>query len=387
MNKFYYLHMILSVVVACVVTTRSTAQNLSPYIHKVYEYRPAPGQFINELPEYEDGDTENDMRLKAEESIAEHEEMMISLGGWGGYVIFGFDHMIENRPGEYDLKICGNAFYANANPKDTTALGGSAEPGIVMVSYDANGNGRPDDTWYELAGSEYNNPLTKKNYRCTYHRPSAGHVATPDMSYTFLNDTTYVPWEDNYGETGYISKNVYHKQNYYPNWIEEDEMTFIGSRLRNNGQDESGNGSYYVLYCFDWGYVDNQPNKQGYTATDQPLDVVVPHPSEFMLDWAVDEAGNSVTLPGIHFVKVYNGVNQYNGWLGECSTEVMDAWDLHMLDADGKEIADGIGCVAPVNGNSPAEIYTANGMRVGDFSRPGLYIVRENGKTRKFMVK
>ena len=29
----------------------------SPYISKVYEYCPAPGQFINEMPRYEDGDT------------------------------------------------------------------------------------------------------------------------------------------------------------------------------------------------------------------------------------------------------------------------------------------------------------------------------------------
>ena len=29
----------------------------SPYLSRVYDYCPAPGQFINELPEYEAGDT------------------------------------------------------------------------------------------------------------------------------------------------------------------------------------------------------------------------------------------------------------------------------------------------------------------------------------------
>ncbi len=169
----------------------------NPYINKVWEFRPAPGQFVNDLPEYEDGDDANDMRLKAEECIANHEQVMISLGGWGGYVIFGFDHMIPNFKGEYDLKIIGNAFYANANPKDTMALGGSAEPGIVMVSYDANHNGRPDDEWYELAGSEYYNPLTKHNYSCTYYRPSDDHVPTPYAEYPYLNDPTYIRWADN----------------------------------------------------------------------------------------------------------------------------------------------------------------------------------------------
>ena len=41
----------------------------SPYIYKVWEYAPAPGQFVNTLPEYEPGDTPNTMRLKAEDSM------------------------------------------------------------------------------------------------------------------------------------------------------------------------------------------------------------------------------------------------------------------------------------------------------------------------------
>lgn len=375
---------------ALVVMTSAYAQ--SPYISKVYEFRPAPGQFVNDLPEWEEGDTENDMRLKAEECLAEHEQIMISLGGWGGYVVFGFDHTIKNVKGQYDMKILGNAFYANANPKDTVALGGSAEPGIVMVSYDANGNGKPDDKWYELAGSEHSNPLTKKNYKCTYYRPSADHVPTPDMEYSYLNDTTYVKWEDNFGETGYISKNIYHKQNYYPNWIEEDSYSFTGTRLRNNGIDESGTGHYYVLYCFDWGYVDNQPNTSGYTATDEVMDVDIPHVSEFMIDWAVDENGNHVDLPGVDFVKVYNGVNQYNGWLGEASTEVLDAWDLHMLDANGKEIPAAIENVEWTKDASDSNtgrygIFTSDGRKVSNMNRKGLYIVKNRNSVRKIVVK
>ena len=55
----------------------------------------------------------------------------------------------------------------------TGALGESAEPGIVLVSKDTNGNGLEDDEWYELAGSEYNSPATTKNYTITYYRPSS----------------------------------------------------------------------------------------------------------------------------------------------------------------------------------------------------------------------
>lgn len=62
---------------------------------------------------------------------------MISLGGFGGYVVVGFDHTIENVTGERDFRVLGNAFYAEANPNpNVTRKGGSCEPGIVMVAYD-----------------------------------------------------------------------------------------------------------------------------------------------------------------------------------------------------------------------------------------------------------
>ena len=81
------------------------------------EYKPAPGQFINELPKYEIGDTQSTMNRKALESIGYNTRILISLGGYGGYVICGFDHTIVNVPGKYDFKVLGNAFYANSNPK------------------------------------------------------------------------------------------------------------------------------------------------------------------------------------------------------------------------------------------------------------------------------
>lgn len=235
------------------------------YISRVWEYRPAPGQFVNKLPAYEQGDDEEDMRMNAEEAIADNHQGMISLGGWGGYVVFGFDHMVPNRAGK-DLLVMGNAFE------------GSSEPGIVLVSHDSNGNGRPDDTWYELAGSEYNTPLTVHDYTVTYTRQEAGKE--------------------------------------YPQWIEEDEMTFTGSRLPDNYEDLSGQGTYYFLSAYDYGYVDNYPN----TDPKGQLDI----------DWAVDDNGQPVSLPGIHFVKVYNAMHQRCGWLGETSTEITGAQDLSM---------------------------------------------------------
>ena len=289
----------------------------SRYITEVYEYRPAPGQFINELPKYIDGDTEETMLKKVLECISDKNDVLISLGGYGGYVTFGFDHAVVNVPGKMDFKILGNSFYAEANPNpNAPESGGSAEPGIVMVSIDKNGNGKPDDEWYELAGSEYYKPETLHNYSVTYYRTPAGHVATP-IPQSPITDTSYIQWIANNGTTGYVEKNSYHRQEYFPRWINEDELTFAGTMLASNGVDESGTGSYYVLYAYDWGYADNHPNE-------------VEDKSCFNIDWAVDKNGNHVQLDGVDFIRVYTGVNQSCGWLGETSTEICRAEDLHV---------------------------------------------------------
>lgn len=289
----------------------------SRYITQVYEYRPAPGQFVNTMPTYNAGDTEEKMRKKAQESISGENDVMISLGGFGGYVTFGFDHTVVNIPGEKDFKIIGNAFYAADNPNPNVPEdGGSSEPGIVMVSLDRNGNDIPDDEWYELAGSEYSKPETEHRYEITYYRPAPDKKPTPKPDSPFT-DTTFVRWEDNRGQAGYIVKNTYHRQEYYPQWIKADNLTFTGARLADNYVDESGNGSYYVQYAYDWGYVDCHPNEK----EDK---------NSFDIGWAVDKDGKKVQLPGVDFIRVYTGVNQQCGWLGETSTELSRAEDLHI---------------------------------------------------------
>lgn len=287
----------------------------SPYISRVYEYRPAPGQFVNEMPLYEEGDSYADMLKKAEESISGTNDIMISLGGYGGYVTFGFDHTVINVPGEYDFRIWGNAFYELLQPD---RKGGSAEPGIVCVSYDVNCNGIPDDPWYELAGSEYYKPETGHGYTITYSRPDPSHTPVEDDD-GYLEDLVYIPWRDSRGDSGYIAKNIFHPQSYYPLWIDDDELTFTGSILAPNGTDTSGTGRYYVLYAYDYGYVDNHPNDYA--------DL-----NSFDISRAVDDKGNPVDLPGVDFIRVYTGVNQYCGWLGETSTEISRARDLHIAD-------------------------------------------------------
>lgn len=88
----------------------------SPYISRVVEYCPAPGQFVNEMPRYEAGDSYADILRKAEECISGTNDVMITLGGYGGYVTFAFDHTVMNVPGSYDFRIWGNCFYELLQP-------------------------------------------------------------------------------------------------------------------------------------------------------------------------------------------------------------------------------------------------------------------------------
>lgn len=330
------------------ITVKEPAKKLSPYIAKVYDYLPAPGQFVNQLPPYEPGDSHADMVRKAGEWLVGEEATMITLGGWGGYVVFGFDHLVLNVAGKRDFRVNGNAFGSADNGRPNAPFGGSCEPGIVMVAYDANGNGQPDeDEWYEIKGSSnfsaekelwYDFAVENKNdvavyrdYSMTYHRPQKEEPeldAEPGNPLAFATIEKYIRWTDNQNNEGYKVKNVYHNQSYYPAWVDKDELQFKGIRLPNNAINEGkfnpgiNQGSvYYVLYGFRYGYVDNYPNLHDNSAID--------------IDWAIDKEGNAVHLPGIHFVKVYNAINQENGWLGECSTEVDRGEDLHML---GKRI-------------------------------------------------
>lgn len=307
------------------------AEGATAYITKVLDYMPAVGQFTNKLPVYAEGDTQEAMNEKVLKSLGNNKRGMISLGGFGGYVTVGFDHTIANVAGKRDFRVLGNAFYTPYS-EDGWYDGGSCEPGVIMVAYDANKNGVPDDNeWYEIAGSSHENPRgepwykwakekgniaeTIFNYQITYHRPEKEPASQEEFS-------TYIRWEDNQGKSGYKVKNEYHRQCYYPLWA-GDKITFRGTCLPQNGIDEKApedENSYFVLYKFLYGYADNATNTEDESAID--------------IDWAVNAKGQKVNLPGVDFVKIYTGVNQENGWLGECSTEISGVEDLHILGVD-----------------------------------------------------
>lgn len=293
------------------IIVKPEAVPYSRYISDVLDYRPAIGQFTNEMPEYSDGDTFSQMLQRAKASLVGSSPSLITLGGFGGYVVFGFDHTIPNMNGK-DFKILGNAFFGNdaSDPRS-----GSCEPGIIMVAYDRNKNGKPDDDeWYEIAGSEYFKNTTVKNYSITYFKPNENKPPVTGSEF-WQADIEYIKWQDNLGNTGYKTKNAFHAQSYYPLWIADASYSFTGTKLMNNYYDQSGTGDYWAGKSYDFGYADNAPNNDEASNID--------------ISWAVDRNGKYVKLLGIDFIKVYTGVNQEAGWVGEVSTEVGGAYDLH----------------------------------------------------------
>ncbi len=288
-----------TVVASTIVNVYQEEIAYSPYISRVYEYRPAPGQFINTMPEYEEGDTYATMLEKAERCISGTADELISLGGWGGYVTFGFDHTLVSYPDGPELRLWGNAFY---NETSDGTRGGSAEAGIIWVSLDENCNGIPDDTWYELAGSEFDN--TVRDYIITYTRPSTDNGA--------------ILWTDCDGNSGAQPHLPFHRNSYFPQWLDDTELTFSGSLLPGNATLVAGSSSDYFLSSFAWGYADNHPN------TESAL-------NSFDFANARNAAGMPVSLPGVDFVRVATGIRQICGPIGETSTELSRGADLRLL--------------------------------------------------------
>jgi len=264
------------------------------YPDRLIAFLPAPNQFANSSP---------CLPENAESIIGG--QGLVSLGGWGGYIIVAFEKAIINDPSHLygvDFTIVGNAY------------SGSSEPGIVMVMQDENENGLADDTWYELKGGEHSDSSSISNY---------------ELSYYYLDSTT-VLWRDNQGNSDTLLRNAYHSQAYYPlaeNYPDypQDSVTFRGTLLSSKTLlNTSGN---WEMPSYSYGYADNLP--VNYSADlsepDNPEtteEVEGGGGDAFKLEWAIDSAGQAVSIDSIHFIKIYTGVFDANPVTGDLSTEI-----------------------------------------------------------------
>jgi hypothetical protein len=260
-----------------------TAIETRTHVSKVFSYCPAPGQFINTIPQYTESDDSVTMAQKCLEALTG--DGMITLGAFGGYITVGFDSPVMNYSGP-DFRIDGNAFT------------GSAEPGVVWVSSDVNHDGLPNDPWYEIWGSEQKENRSTHGYTITYYRPES-----------YDRD---IRWRGSDGRTGTVSRNNAHKQPYYPQWFKGDSVSFTATLLPEN---ISYTGGMWVMESFGYGYVDNLPNSDTNSAFD--------------ISWAVKPDGQPANLESIDFIKVQNGVIGCNNETGEQSTEITAIYNIN----------------------------------------------------------
>ena len=256
---------------------RPITDDSNAFVTQLLEYYPAPGQSINK----------NVGNMEGAESLI-GKRGLITLGAWGGSISLAFDHTVINREGEDDFIVYGNASAT------------FAEPGVVYVMQDDNGNGLPDDTWYEIKGTAHTLEDTVRDYKVTYFKPAA------------IEDD--IAWKDNKGNTGFVFKNPYNKQAYYPEWITDESYTVSGTLLSDSNIDRS-NSSMITSKPFEYGYADN-------TAGGDKINIAD----------AIDKDGKPVHLSGIDFVKIQTGIQADMGWLGEMSTEVAGVADLSLLN-------------------------------------------------------
>lgn len=274
----------------------------------VAAFMPAPGQFINKTEMVYNSYPNPEVTLQNPLS-----EKVVSLGSYGGYIVYEFDKPITNNannPYGIDFIVYGNA------------VNGKSEPAAVVVSNDGK-------TWYELAGSEYYNADTKRNLSITY--------TNPDTTY---KEAVNIPWTTSDNKTGYVYKNGAHTQAYYPN-IElykqynkgisvnsnysNEKLSFVGNKISEEG-------------TYSFGYADSHGTGNDNVAVNPYASNIEKYNGDGMdLAWAIDKDGNPVKIDSVKYIKLYTAVIQDNGTLGESSSEVAG-----IFEAQGKETVVGI---------------------------------------------
>jgi hypothetical protein len=351
--------------------------NLSAqFVSEMVEYHPAPGQLIN---------TDGAGSHNAASSVVGSVNGLVSLGSFGGNITLRFDHPVINDP----ANPYGVDFVVFGNPQPDWA-----EPGIVMVMKDLNKNGKADDTWYELAGSDYFFSTTKHQFSVTYTNPVSS--GSSDVSW-FTSDS----------QTGVLVSNDFHKQPFFPSTVFFDgnlteSVTFSGTRV--SDQVDISIPESVKSYHRKFGYADNILKKNsGSNLPDNPYTAEIEGYGGDAMDigWAVDANGNYVDLDQIDFVKIYTGVLANAGWLGEISTEICGIADIPanasvsgpsdciVINYLPKKLftGDSYSLEAKVfqNGrvrNDRKVIWSVDNSQVASVNNDGLLVLKQNGKLK-----
>ena len=332
-------------------------------------YLPAAGQFMNEGANGSGwgGPFTATGSQKLKGLVEGYVTTGVSLGAFGGYVVLDFGVPAKDETGNVTSGIYNDP--DNAYGVDFilygNAMGTWAEPGCVQVSLDG-------ENWYDLAGSLHYRPETTDkgyaiwDYSTTYTHPEAAEseetgangVAVPYASTYKLRPTSEAK-----PENGTVDINAWHKHSYFPLYnnyfvalnglstslnglvppltglnlesfgsyaaktdASAAKLTLKGVKLVVPKTTSGGNSTAPDDFLF--GYADCHPNGLRSTLQLNPYTTgrtgnTTSNGDPMDLSWAVDDDGNPVYLDSVRYVRVYTGVQQMNGIMGESSTEVL----------------------------------------------------------------
>jgi hypothetical protein len=204
-----------------------------------------------------------------------------SLGSFGGYEVWRVNH-------QNIYTISGNAF------------SGWDEPGVVWIQEDRNNNGIPDETWYELKGSQdYVAKGLNRRYAVSY-------IDTNDEQSGIGSRLIY--FVDARGRAGtWLSQ-------WHTSW--PSRITFTGTLLGDSGGKVPDDNTCSAL----WGYVDVSGPASGH---GPPGDIH--KANEYPVHRAIRADGSSVTLTDVRFIKVHTAVFTNTSYFNDKSTEIYSA--------------------------------------------------------------
>lgn len=331
-------------------------------------YLPAAGQFMNEGANGSGwgGPFAASGSDKLKGLVEGYVTTGVSLGAFGGYVVLDFGVPAKDEAGNVTGGIYNDP--DNAYGVDFilygNAMGTWAEPGCVQVSLDG-------ENWYDLAGSLHYRPETTDkgyaiwDYSTTYTHPEAAEsegTGANGVAVPYASTYKLRPTSTEKTESGTVAINAWHKHSYFPlynnyfvalNGLSTSlnglvppltglNLTTFGSyaaktdasaaKLTLKGvklvPPKNNNANSTAPDDFLFGYVDCHPNglrsnvqlnpyttgrTSNTTSNGDPMD----------LSWAVNKDGSPKQLEAVRYVRVYTGVQQMNGIMGESSTEVL----------------------------------------------------------------
>ena len=310
----------------------------------------------------------------------------VSLGSFSGYVVMDFGEPAKDATGKVTGGIFNDAANAYGVDFTLygNALSSWAEPGCVQVSEDGEtwytlaGNLHYQTPTYTVATdetvtetdeegnalSDFKTITVSKsgaiwNYSVTYTNPVAENdtLATGESGTTGKNVVySYTGLSEN--GKGRVLFNNWHRHNYFPllnNYfvgvnghaaldgivntisplVMSDYASYtpkasstVGAKLTMSGVRLMPASNSTAPDTFLFGYVDCHPNGTLSTVQVNPYTTgrtsnTNSNGDPMDLSWAVDENGTPVELDSVRYVRVYTGVMQMNGMMGESSTEVL----------------------------------------------------------------